>query len=1406
LVSKRDQIGIATTVSKTFDYGVSFEFHIDLLNIHSTSPLRIRYRAVGFNLHFPRNDDPGGSSVVYQPVFDTSKGYELNLSDPGLFNLPPPLGDLLEVTAARVVRQNPLTLELDLGLKVDLGVITVDEFRVRVPVDPPGPPTLLPTGVKVDLSSVLVGEGSLDIGEKRLAGSLDVTLVQLKLRIAAALAVETETQESTGRTLTAVFASLIVEFPSPIVLGASGLGIFGLSGLFSMHYKRIEDEPRPGDSAGPALRWLIKAGGEPTRRETVSGEKLWDLAPDRWSFGVGLVLGTLEGGSLVNMRGMFVLELPGPRILIFVNIKILQEMSKLDQNPEQLTVGILGVIDLDFQRMTLTVGILINYEVKDLVAIQLPVELFFNLEEGSDWHLYVGTFDSMVTAEILGIVRARGYFMVGGSPITLPIRDEPLVLPGIAVATGLEASVTIGDTDIGLYLRIAVGAHLGIAFSPFFLAGRIYLDGELRLFIVSVEAHGFFDVEAPDPTYVHGEVCGSVDFVFFSVGGCVDFTIGSPERKLPLPPLIKNVYLQSFAPVITAGQGGDRPIDASLGNAVELVRDDGGFHRPDGMEDVIVPVDTVIVLQMHGPPAVRWEEDGTPHSTETFTEPLEAAPGPPDDGWISVGGERRVGYTLKEIRLDHGLATEGELPPATWRRLTRSSPLPSGDEVALPAGVDTNLDLALFSRAPFPAPYALERSSNLTGLITTRWENLCTPVAPPACVLWDFCGQRLGPSGSGWRLYGIPQADPPGTVRTSPPPTMMYVEEPVPNPNDHLLGLIGARVEGTLFTPARIIGSRNAAAGLDRFSCERALHLPVETFEKPEGAPLDLPVEDLSTYLASLAGREWVTFHTGRVLSASFLVAVPPSGPVSGTLLVRQLDRKGNLLEETDFLALDPSPVSGLAGLPPAWTDPAGPWCDPVTAIASFIGSQPVPGLHPFFFTLKPKEECERIQLVFRRYKDPGYVLVGALETCPQSEQERAQRAEAIREGEIRTVTGYLNDSDPVPLLLPDTGYTLTVVYDARSLDADGEEQIDTNLEQRFTFHTDSAPPSKLASRILATIPDHNSQLYFYGDPVKIVFNDMSTVQLYDAYNHKLRVAVRTADGVPVTVPDPIIERLEPVEAELTGPYRDLLRGLVEAGFLPCTGELTAPQHGSSTVAVQLRPTMSYTMDVEGVPPEGSGDPILLLARYNFTTSEFASLGALAVEVHRRAVRHRALHGSIESLPQPTAGALAAVAADQAIEVALVAAGETAFPPPGKSAVTVYWAPRLGDGRYLPHAILVDSTEPLWRARVQPVLETVPDQTDKNFKRAVLGEAVMLLVEEAVGPSGPRLSHFVRSPSGTRTLAFFTPGFAPPLPDGETVTLVLRRPANALFALADEAAPLVKAVLRPTAPWEDDNE
>jgi hypothetical protein len=249
-------------------------------------------------------------------------------------------------------------------------VITVDRFKVKAPLDPPGVPSILPSGVKVNIPATLIGSGYVNILDSGFEGAIDLTLVPSKIRVAADIAVQSIEDAATQRKAVAVFAGIVVEFPTPIVLGASGLGIYGFAGLFAMHYRRNESAPAPGDSVAPALRWLERAGGEP--QLLVRGaDHLWVPEFDRWSFGIGAVLGTLEGAFLINLRGMFVLELPGPRLLIFVKVEVLKRKPALG-DPKQ-TTGILGIIDINPPQIT--IGVIIEKKIEKLISIRLPAEI-----------------------------------------------------------------------------------------------------------------------------------------------------------------------------------------------------------------------------------------------------------------------------------------------------------------------------------------------------------------------------------------------------------------------------------------------------------------------------------------------------------------------------------------------------------------------------------------------------------------------------------------------------------------------------------------------------------------------------------------------------------------------------------------------------------------------------------------------------------------------------------------------------------------------------------------------------------------------------------------------------------------------------------------------------------------------
>jgi len=1583
-----------------FDYGVEFYLTIGALNIRSVRPMKVRYRALGFNLYF---GDPT-RALVYQPIFDTSKGYELDLGDLGQLELPSPLGDILAVTGARLARVNPLNLEVDIGLKVNLGVITVDQFRIKLPLEPLGPPTITPTGVKVDLSQVLVGSGYLSIEKKILPsgregtsilGTLDVTLVQLKLRLAAGLAIET-VEEGT-RTATAVVATLIVEFPSPIVLGATGLGIFGFSGLFAMHYRRDEAERVPGSSVSPALAWLVRAGGEPATVRTPGGDVLWVPEIDRWSFGIGIILGTIEGGFLLNFRGMFVLELPGPRILIFVKIQIVTVLPSLgDRN---LTVGILGVIDLDFNLGQITVGVIIDLAIpqaeegdrsgdnQQILALQLPVEIYFKLGDPKNWHFYLGTVRQPASATILGIIRARGYFMVEGLRIAdFPVRkrgggQETRVLEGVAVALGIEAAIVLGNESVGIYLKIAAGASIGVAFSPFYIVGGMFFDGELRLLIIGIEAHGFFTLEAggqdpadpsqSGPTYLEGEVCGKIDLFFFSISACIGFSIGNEERLLPSPDWVRGVYLQSHAPVVVAGQGGDRPIDAKLADAVAL-NSDGSLPLDEAGRPVAipsVPIDTILVLQLQASPV------NAPAAT-TFTTPL-VQPDLPPEGWVNVGSDLQVRYLPQQFALETAtgpVSFTPDRPPATWRRDTPPGDRPSAvAPLPEPSDVNTAIDLAIFSRCPTTGPRALERSSTLDAQVEYRWGGLCQPPAPAAAVLWTFCDQPLGPSGEGWVLTGTPQADPPDTLRHGGPATQLWVEEPIWDASDRLVNLSLADGLQTALAPARVIGTNGAvlrcidfsqypmgtrpspiteqelvtiqvndpqlknlieirrysnpsinngtsvtglecgrprqiwltfltevqaveitlthfsqitpAAALVAMDRDRRRALSIEVFAAPAGQTQTLRVEapglgalgiisyttrqeipymllsqlcvepvqqtvcqralrlpltqraqsptalklqpEVEQALRSRLVQRWITLHTGESRAVGVYLAVDET--LVKRMQIRQLDVTGRVLREAPLYTF----AAVVPGLPINWFSPSGPWGDEAQQVMTFLSQPEFRSLVPVQAALNPEANCAQVQLWIPpevEFERPLMALVGAVVSLSAAEERRYDEGKGIVQGQIDTVTGYLDSAAPVPLLEPGQDYTLTVRYrvESRQWDSDTSTWTPAPAEpdrtQRFRFSTDITPPARLDPWVMGIDPNADERFHFYDDPVTLLFNDLSVIQLFAAYGRQLQVVLRGADGFPIETTGSTtidLDSLEAVPAQFTSPFQEALERLMAEKPLSCVGRRQQPLHQRYRLPFQLQPLMAYTLDVEAVPgsPVPPGQAIQPLFRRSFSTSRFAHLGALATDLQIQPLRHRALRQAITGLPAPRLLTEAedgvpnlwnlqvAVATDSELQQALIDAGEQPLSAPEQSQACLYWLP-TETGRFVPHALLIDGAEPLWRSRTDVQLETVPDQDDPNFSRVVARQVAALVLLET---GGAVPIQFVRSPAGTRTLVLLPPGFAPP-EGGARLQIAARQIRSLLFNRRDgvdeitpeRTEPLIDILLT-QAPWEDDD-
>lgn len=783
-----------------FDVGIDWSANLlDIVIIEPEHPLSVRYKAIG--LRFGNRGDDGTEQFVLRPVFDSARGYTIDVASGGALKIADPLGQILRVLGARLSRTNPMTFEIDIGLGVDLGVVSIDRAGLRVYLDEPRAPELTALAASVDIPGALVGSGYVQIGKVTnsqgqevavIGGQIDLTLRPLSLRIAAA--VEIATIDDNGRQATGVYVGLNVVLPVGIPLGSSGLGIFGFRGIFGMHYQR---NAAIGAGTGvPALAWLEAAGGQPHLLVNPDTQvRLWEPRIDQWAFGLGMLIGTMEGGVIMNLDGTLLLELPGPRVLIMMNARIISPPPSMDGLGS--SGGILAVIEVTPEHFM--IGVLIQWDIERLIKIVIPVEAAFpfapNLHK---WHIYLGARPDIgrpIEVDVLGIVRGTGYLMFKGDGFpaynvhkaTLP------AIQGFGIGLGVAASFTWGNTDIGLYLRVGGGMDAVIGFDPFVLGGTVYVAGELRLFIISIGADAQLTVivnEQPGgdlALYIHGEACGHISLLFFEIEGCVDITIAGPSNPAVLPVLVDKVSIKSRSPALLAGTGVDRGIDASLGDALPQT---GTPALNDGRLPV-VPIDSIPVIALKLPAA-----PASGLAVEGLGTAINPPPGLPGDGWAERGGEKYA-YTMTRVALERidpatgapaGPAIQGGTAPVVWWTLKDATePSPTAH-------------LALFTWDPSPATKAVEKSERLEETIRDRWGTVCEDAAPPADVLWTFRWEPLGPSPVGWDLEGVAWPDPPETRRNGTPDTQLHVFERWRSGDVQLDGLRG-------IFPALVVGA-----------------------------------------------------------------------------------------------------------------------------------------------------------------------------------------------------------------------------------------------------------------------------------------------------------------------------------------------------------------------------------------------------------------------------------------------------------------------------------------------------------------------------------------------------------------------------------------------------------------------
>jgi hypothetical protein len=1414
-----------TEVAVLLDVESKLYANLGVVEIPADRPITTRYRALGLGV----GHTEGGSPESPRVLFDPSAGYTLDIPAGAVVSRPP-LGQILRVLGARVSRDNPTFLEADIGLGVHLGVVTVERARVRVQLDGTEPPTPTLTGLaaSVDIPGTFRGRGTLDIRDERLAGAIDVTLVPLQIRASARVTVVSRPD------VLGVLIGAEVYLPAPLPLGNSGLAILGFIGGLGVNMRRVE----PTGTRTPALAWLA---AQPDR-DPLADSPGWEAKAGSWAIAAGAVLGTTEGGFLFHLKGLIVLELPGPRLLFMAKANVLTLPPGLRGTAE---AQFLAVVDIN--PAGISAALVAEYDVVELVKVRVPVTAAFDFTNPSHWHLDLGRYDDPVSVEVFSVFRGSGYLMIHGDGITVPGLPA-LPSTGFAIAVGLRVTFIWGNEPIGLYLRVGAGFDAVLSFAPVGLTGQISIEGELRLFIVSVGANARLDVvSAPragdlvPSTWVHGQVCGHVDFWLFSVSGCVDFELGSPfTPAVPPDPLVSDVLLVSRAPAHVEGSATAGPVDGVLARAQE----DGSADAPPKP----VPLDAlpVIVFDTAATPAAGFTagHQGGPGFTVANVPITRRLP------WVRRG-DRWWRYEVLSVSLDGALGA-GPLPATWWT-------LPGGPEPAAGAA------LALLSWVPEPTPRAVISGERLTSTMRRNWGAICDPPAPPTSFLWHWNDVPRGPSDQGWDLAGVPWPDPPGAVRMTPAHSALRVSEPwrcgdleadlrrgidvarvvggaVSCPDQagdgegpvagEVMSLDGPRALDTLAgllqadVPIRAVAGAHSELrhDFDRGDCRgQVLRSPGDDGREPNrfGDPVAAKAVE-ATWQAqgyappSLVDAVRLGDKQGGFERLDLLLLVPDRARAGGFAL-RFVDSEGGELGRQDLSRAHV--LRGWTDLPERWRDRAGPWHDAAwlgvggaEAIARgtqkwelVLVSAELPSACPIVEVGWDPERLDKLDLAPGGV--PAWYLV-LVEAATNAESQRMVWDQTVIDGRRTALSNALTKEDDHALLVAGASYAVTVRWQAYSAHQPADPGAAPGapaggpVDQTFRFSASSTPPDSLEPWIVATTPGPEEPAVLCDEVVRLAQATDGVARLFAAYGERLEVVVRAASGRhpqpqgsreaagPLT---PHVLGTSAVAAtwpsgdgalRLVSPWEEAVRAVAFTDHDgDCPPPPAPPGHTTEVISYPFDPCTEHLLDVEAV----SAHERRLVLRRGFTTSRYRSADELADALAGVRVRHRLAD------PAPLQ-ALAEAPTGPAIEVAFLAAGLPRPLVPDQPLVTMCWS---GDPLPQPIAVVVEAPEPLVHVRPAPVREPLDDP------RALAGSIwvarpTTVLEPVVTGTGGVTVARTITAPGRDRVVVLLGPGAR-----GGGLALELRHAPDLLAGTLGGSTPVLTLALT-RAPWEDD--
>lgn len=434
---------------------------------------------------------------------------------------------------------------LSIGGSVDgLRVTWYDDGR-------PAKVILQGVGVELEIPEVLRFKGEVSYNElpgpqRRFDGDITLELLALDLRIDGKIVIGTDT-DATGNQYTFFALYIGVELPAGIPLFATGLGLYGIAGLVAIQMAPNKGAPPNAlhPTSSPDEEWFENFDGSdgwykrPTRGVTDLRSK-WDPVKDGFALGGGVTIGTLpDNGFTFNGSLLLVISFPGPVILLEGKANMLKQRSALTDDPL-----FRALVVLDFRAGEMLFGLDAKYKIGEggeLIEIGGSAEAFFDFNDASRWHLYLGRKDPRerrIRAQILSLFEANSYFMI----------DPHMLQTGAWV--GYDKQWSFGPLSVVVEAWIEGG--VAISWKPAFFHGEIWLHGKVELrvfgFGLGLHADAKFSCDVFDPFHVLAELSVGINLPWPLPDFEVDIVLewGPTPDQPPLPIPLKEIAIEHF--------------------------------------------------------------------------------------------------------------------------------------------------------------------------------------------------------------------------------------------------------------------------------------------------------------------------------------------------------------------------------------------------------------------------------------------------------------------------------------------------------------------------------------------------------------------------------------------------------------------------------------------------------------------------------------------------------------------------------------------------------------------------------------------------------------------------------------------------------------------------------------------